>query len=491
MDKNELYRDIAMRTGGDIYIGVVGPVRTGKSTFIKRFTEVMVLPGVQDENARLRLTDELPQSAAGRTVMTTQPRFIPNEAAALDIDGMKVRIRMADCVGYMVDGAVGHMENNTPRMVRTPWFDHDIPFEEAAEIGTNKVMTEHSTIGILVTTDGSITDIDRSAYIDAEERVIAELKKANRPFIVLVNSTEPNGSAAKSLACSIAERHGVSAMPVNAMKMGQEELEQVLCSVLLSFPVRAVRVSLPPWVSALGPEHYLSRRVLEPLIDAAAKAEHMGESGALIEALSGIEGYSAPSLSCLDLASGVISLSIAPLDGVFYSVISEECGYEIRDDAHLIASLKDLIAAKREYDRIHSALEQAEATGYGTVAPDMEDMELEEPEIVQRGGRFGVRLRARASGLHIIKVNIASEVSPLVGTEEQSEEFAAYLAAAFESDPTKIWDMDIFGKSLYEMAKEGMAAKLGRMPERVQYKLQSTIERMVNEGCSGLICILL
>ncbi len=491
MDKNELYRDIARRTNGEIYIGVVGPVRTGKSTFIKRFMDVMVIPSIQDENVRARLTDELPQSAAGRTIMTTQPRFIPNEAATLEIESMRIKIRMADCVGYMVEGAVGHVENNAPRMVRTPWFDYDIPFEDAAEIGTNKVITEHSTIGIMVTTDGSITDIKRPAYVDAEERVITELKNTGRPFIVLVNSTDPCGAEATELAAALSEKYGVIAMPANAMTMEQAQFEELLSSMLMAFPIRSVNVAIPSWVNALGPDHWLARRVTEPLLNAAGSMERMGDSNALLEALSGIEGYSAPTLSCLDLASGEMTVGLAPDDGMFYYVISEECGYEIRDDAHLIASLKEFIVAKKEYDRIRSALEQAAATGYGTVPPDIEDMELDEPEIVQRGGRFGVKLRAHASGLHLIKVNIESEVSPLVGTEEQSEEFADYLTSTFEKDPGKIWDMDIFGKSLYEMAKEGMASKVSRMPENVQQKLQSTIERMVNEGCNGLICIML
>ena len=470
---------------------MVGPVRTGKSTFIKRFMDVMVIPSINDENVRARLTDELPQSAAGRTIMTTQPRFIPNEAATLEIESMRIKIRMADCVGYMVEGAVGHVENNAPRMVRTPWFDYDIPFEDAAEIGTNKVITEHSTIGIMVTTDGSITDIKRPAYVDAEERVITELKNTGRPFIVLVNSTDPCGAEATELAAALSEKYGVIAMPANAMTMDQAQFEELLSSMLMAFPIRSVNVAIPSWVNALGPDHWLARRVTEPLLNAVGSMERMGDSNALLEALSGIEGYSAPTLSCLDLASGEMTVGLAPDDGMFYSVISEECGYEIRDDAHLIASLKEFIVAKKEYDRIRSALEQAAATGYGTVPPDIEDMELDEPEIVQRGGRFGVKLRAHASGLHLIKVNIESEVSPLVGTEEQSEEFADYLTSTFEKDPGKIWDMDIFGKSLYEMAKEGMASKVSRMPENVQQKLQSTIERMVNEGCNGLICIML
>lgn len=492
MERNELYKDIAQRTNGDIYIGVVGPVRTGKSTFIKRFMDVMVIPHMDDENQRTRLIDELPQSAAGRTIMTTQPRFIPNEAAVLDFgQDCHVRIRMADCVGYMVEGAAGHTENNAPRMIRTPWFDYDIPFEDAAEIGTNKVITEHSTIGILVTTDGSITDIERSSYIDAENRVIAELKSAGRPFVVLVNSTAPAGNAATELAKDIEERHGVIAMTADVMNMEQAQFERLLNSILMAFPMRTVQIKLPSWVNTLGADHWLVQRVTDPLEKAVQTVETMEDGKSILDALEGIEDFESPIYEGIDLAEGTVRIALTPVNGMFYRIISEECGYEIQDDAHLISSIKEFIVAKREYDRICHALEQAVATGYGTVPPDMDDMVLDEPEIVQRGGRFGVKLRAHASGLHIIRVNIESEVAPLVGTEEQSEEFANYLSNIFEKDPAKLWQTDIFGKSLHDMVREGMASKVSRMPENVQQKLQSTVERMVNDGCNGLICIML
>lgn len=492
MEKYELYKDIAQRTNGDIYIGVVGPVRTGKSTFIKRFMDVMVIPNIKDENQRMRLIDELPQSAAGRTIMTTQPRFIPNEAATLDIEqDCTVRVRLADCVGYMVEGAVGHTENNVPRMIRTPWFDYDIPFEEAAEIGTNKIITEHSTIGILITTDGSITDIDRSAYIQAEGRVITELKAAGRPFVVLVNSTSPAAPTATELAKDIAEKYGVISMTADVMHMEQAQFERLLSSILMAFPMRCVQIKLPTWVNALGSDHWLVQRITSPFEEALQNVEIMGDGQSIVEALQDLEDFDCPISEGLDLAQGLMKISMAPAGDMFYKIISEECGYEILDDAHLISSIKEFIVAKREYDRIRCALEQASATGYGTVPPDIDDMVLDEPEIVQRGGRFGVKLRAHASGLHLIKVNIESEVSPLVGTEEQSEEFASYLSGIFEKDPARLWQTDIFGKSLYDMVKEGMSSKVSRMPENVQQKLQNTVERMVNEGCNGLICIML
>lgn len=493
MEKYELYKDIAQRTNGDIYIGVVGPVRTGKSTFIKRFMDVMVIPNMENPNERDRLTDELPQSAAGRTIMTTQPRFIPNEAAKLTIgeDSLSLKVRMVDCVGYMVEGAVGHTENNTPRMVRTPWFDYDIPFEDAAEIGTNKVITEHSTIGIMITTDGSITDIPRESYIAAEERVIGELKRAGRPFIVLVNSTDPNSKETAAVACEIAAKHNVIALCADVMNMDRAKFEELLQSILMAFPINAIELQLPSWVNALGSEHWLVKRILEPFREALDHIEIMDDYRLALLSLKEIEGFEAPALGNVDLARGVVRIELRPEGSMFYSVISEECGYEILDDAHLVSSIKDFIAAKREYDKIKHALEQAAATGYGVVPPDIESMVLDEPEIVQRGGRFGVKLRAHASGLHLIKVNVESEVSPLVGTEEQSEEFAGHLIKSFEKDPALLWQTDIFGKSLYDMVKDGMSSKVGRMPENVQQKLQETLQRMVNDGCSNLICIML
>jgi len=492
MDKNEIYRDIAERTNGDIYIGVVGPVRTGKSTFIKRFMDVMVIPDMEDENEKARLTDELPQSAAGRTVMTTQPRFIPNDAAAISIADYagNVRIRMVDCVGYMVEGAAGHTENNAPRMVRTPWFDHDIPFEDAAEIGTGKVISEHSTLGILVTTDGSITDIPREAYIAAEERVIGELEKSGKPFIVLLNSRTPFSPEVAALAASIAEKHGVIVRAADAMNMDRTQLAELLNSMLMAFPICSIHVNLPRWMDALSCEHWLMRRLIEPL-GALDGVSIMQDHNAIMEALSGIEGYETPRLAGMELASGRIEIEARPINGMFYTVLSEECGYEIADDAHLVASIKEFVTAKREYDRVKCAIEAAAATGYGTVPPNIDDMQLDEPEIVQRGGRFGVRLRARATGLHVIRVDVESEVSPLVGTQQQSAEFASYLEEKFQSNPAQIWQTDIFGKSLYDMVREGMSAKVNRMPENVQQKLQDTVQRMVNDGCNGLICIML
>ncbi len=492
MDRIELYRDIAERTGGDIYIGVVGPVRTGKSTFIKRFMDMLVIPGITDEFERRRLIDELPQSAAGKMIMTTQPKFVPNEAARLDLDdNSSVRVRMVDCVGYMVEGAAGHVENEMPRMVRTPWFDYDIPFGDAAEIGTRKVITDHSTIGVVVTTDGSITEIIRENYSTPEQRVINELKEQGKPFVVLLNSTHPESEDTQMLAESMSQKYNVKVLAVDIMNMSARECADILENVLMEFPIRLLQLTVPSWMSALGSEHWLVQRVMQPLSGAIAEAERMKDCTAVFSQLQNIDGFDEATLKRVELGAGVIEIEMRPENGMFYTVIGEECGYEIKDDAHLVATIKDFVGAKRQYDKIKFALEKAYASGYGMVPPEMSEMELAEPEIVRHGGRFGVKLRARASGLHLIKVDIESEVAPIVGTEAQSEEFMAYLMNTYDSEPAKIWETNIFGKPLYELVRDEMVSKVNRMPDEVQQRLQGTVQRMVNEGCNGLICIML
>lgn len=492
MDRTQLYQDIAQRTGGDIYFGVVGPVRTGKSTFIKRFMDLMVLPDMRDEYAKARLTDELPQSGAGKSIMTTQPKFVPNQAAELTFDGdTAVRIRMVDCVGYMVEGAVGHIEGDAPRMVRTPWFEHDIPFEEAAEIGTRKVITEHATIGIVVTTDGSITEIPRESYIPAEKRVVSELQEQGKPFVVLLNSKDPRSQECAGLAEKLSADYKVAVLPVDAMNMDAMDIHDMLNGILMEFPIRSVEIKIPGWLSALGSGHWLTERMITPVKSILESLHCMKDHVLLSEALEEIEGFEKPRMRNLLPGEGKIELELDPASGMFYAILGEECGCEIRDEAHLIQSIKSFVHAKREYDRIASALDTAEATGYGMVPPAMDEMTLEMPEIVQHGGRFGVKLKAQASGLHIIKVDIGAEVSPLVGTEEQSEAFIEYLKKTFQDDPEKIWQTDIFGKPLYDMVRENMAGKINALPPEVQQRLQQTLARMVNDGCKGLICILL
>lgn len=492
MNRTELYRDIAQRTNGEIYIGVVGPVRTGKSTFIKRFMDVLVLPEMQNEYAKERLNDELPQSGAGRTIMTTQPNFVPNEAAVLDMDEhTPVKIRMVDCVGYMIPGATGHQENDSPRMVRTPWYDYDIPFEEAAEIGTKKVITEHSTIGVVVTTDGSITQIERENYVEAEERVIHELKQQGKPFIVLLNSASPNSDEAINLANNISNKYSCSVYPADVLNMSAVDMSKLLELVLMEFPIRMVKVAVPNWMTSLSSSHWLVQSILEPIKELAISIAKMKDNYLIKEAFSNINNFEPFMMRSIDLGKGIITVEMRPQSHMFYKIIGEECGYEIKDDAHLIASIKEFVAAKKEYDKISGALSSAYRTGYGMVAPELENMTLEEPDLVQQGSRFGVKLKAKATGLHLIKVDVETEVSPLVGTEEQSEEFLNYLRDTFDSEPSKIWDTNIFGKPLHDLVRESMQGKVNRLPDDVQFKLQETLQRMVNDGCNGLICILL
>lgn len=492
MDRMDLYRDIAERTQGDIYIGVVGPVRTGKSTFIKRFLELLILPGVENEFIRSRVVDELPQSGSGKTIMTTQPKFVPNEAVRLDLDeNTGVNIRMVDCVGYMVPGAIGHTENDVPRMVRTPWFDHDIPFEEAAEVGTKKVISEHSTIGIVMTTDGSITDIPRSSYLEAEERVIAELKEHHKPFVVILNSRQPDGEEAKALAAAMRDKYDVNVICMNVMEMAAEDACKLLEEALMEFPMRMVQIQLPSWMLGLSQEHYLVQRLIQPLAQCLPDIEKMRDYGTVLTTLAEIQDFLPAALTGIELGSGKVRLEARPQERMFYQVLGEECGYEIRDDFHLITTIKEFVAAKKEYDRLADALLSVRHTGYGLVPPVMDEMELEVPEIVQQGSRFGVKLKAKASSMHMIRVDIESEISPLVGTEEQSEELVAYLMETFDKDPQGIWQTNIFGKPLYDLVKDGMMNKVNRMPEEVQQKLQETLQRIANDGCSNLICIML
>lgn len=492
MDRRELYESIAQRTGGDIYIGVVGPVRTGKSTFIKRFMDMLVIPSIDNEFERARIIDELPQSAAGTTIMTTQPKFVPNEAVRVMLDSnTELSVRLVDCVGYMVPGATGHLENDMPRMVRTPWLDEEIPFDKAAEIGTRKVITDHSTIGIVMTTDGSITQIPRQDYVGAEERIVRELREQGKPFIIVLNSTHPNDPETVALAMSLKEKYGVTVQPANVLTANVNALNDIMELILLEFPLRTVRIELPEWVCELGSEHWLVERVRTPLAQAAESLSCMRDYIGFNDALSAVDGFSPAVIKSVSLGTGDVSVDMHPDESMFYTVLGEECGIEIKDDADLIASIKGFATAKREYDKIEGALKCAMQTGYGMVPPQLDNMEMDEPEIVRQGNRFGVKLRAHASGLHLIKVDMESEVSPLVGTEEQSEEFMNYLMNTFENEPQKIWDTDIFGKSLRDMVRDSMTGKVNRLPDDVQQRLQSTLQRMVNNGCNGLICIML
>lgn len=492
MDRMELYQDIAKRTQGDIYIGVVGPVRTGKSTFIKRFMDHLILPGIENEHVRARVVDEMPQSGTGKTIMTTQPKFVPNEAVRLELgDNAHCNVRMVDCVGYWVPGAIGHMEADMPRMVRTPWFDHEIPFEEAAEIGTRKVITDHSTIGIVMTTDGSITDLPRESYLEAEQRVVDELKATGKPFVIVLNSTDPEGARAQALKDEMEQHYGVSVVPLDALRMSSASASDLLEQVLMEFPLAQLFIRLPGYMMELGQDHAVMQRVVAPIREMMPRMAHMKDYKSMCNALSDVERFNPCAVEAVDLGTGCATLNLVPEEGMFYDILSQESGCDIADDYELMSTLKSFAVAKKAYDRIAGALESAQTLGYGIVPPSIDEMELDEPEIIQQGNKFGVRLKARSSGLQLFRVDMQTEVNPIVGSAEQSEALMDYLMERFEKDPAAIWETNIFGKNLYDLVRDSMAGKAGKMPEAVQQKLQKTLQRIANDGCNGLICILL
>lgn len=492
MEKFDLYRDIAERTDGDIYIGVVGPVRTGKSTMIKKIMDLLVLPNMDNVFKKERSRDEMPQSGAGRTIMTTQPKFVPNEAVQISIrDNANLNIRMVDCVGYLVKGAMGHMEGETARMVRTPWFDYDIPFEEAAELGTRKVIHDHSTIGLVVTTDGSITEIDRFNYIEAEERVVSELKALGKPFVMVLNSKIPEAEDTKKLRDSLEEKYNVPVLCMDVLNLSEDDIHNVLSHVLFEFPVTEIKLEIPKWVQSLEEDHWLVMHILDTMKEAAKDVSRIRDVEGMSKGLEASEYIDKPKVESMNLGSGNVVLKMAPKSGLFYQILGEACGYEIKGDYQMIGLMKELAQAKRAYDRVAQALRDVQETGYGLVPPTLDELTLEEPEIVRQGNRFGVRLRASAPSLHMIRADIETEVSPIVGTEKQSEDLVKYLLDEFESDPSKLWASNIFGKSLHELVKEGLSNKLMRMPEDAQFKIQETLQRIINEGSGGLICIIL
>ncbi len=486
-----IYRDIATRTGGDIYIGVVGPVRTGKSTFIKQFMDTLVLPNIDSEYSRERAIDELPQSSAGRTIMTTEPKFIPEQAVNITVSGAAdMKVRMIDCVGYVVPSALGYIEENAPRMVKTPWYEEEIPFNMAAEVGTQKVIEEHSTIGLVITTDGSITEIPREEYAEAEARVIRELQAIRKPFAVLLNTIDPDSEQTADLCRDLSEEYGVPVCPINCLAIGEEEIRRILEQILFEFPVRQIGVELPSWVVALDREHPLRRNILSAVKTAACKVTKIRELTQFCEQLPACEQLESAAVNSIRLGegSGVATLTVKP--DLFYQVLSELTGIPVQNESELMASMTEMADIRRRYQKISQALEQVEATGYGIVMPTPEEMTLEEPEIIRQSGRYGVRLRATAPSMHIMRADITTEVSPIVGSEKQSEELVSYLLREFEEDPAKIWESNIFGTSLYGLVNEGLHNKLYRMPSDARIKLKETVERIINDGCNGLICII-
>ncbi len=489
---NDIYKDIAVRTQGDIYIGVVGPVRTGKSTFIKKFMDLAVLPRIDNDFKRRRAMDELPQSAGGKTIMTTEPKFIPNEAVEISInDSAAFKMRMIDCVGYIVDGAQGYIEDEMPRMVMSPWSDEPIPFAEAAEIGTRKVISEHSTVGIVVTTDGSITDINREDYIDAESRVITELQELNKPFVVILNSVNPYDSHALACKKEIEDKFGVTVIPLNCMNLTEQDINTVMQNILYEFPVKEVGFNIPRWILSLDKTNPLKSSISETVFSNSDSMFKISDVMKLPDSLEECEYISSASINRVNAGEGIIEINIMVPDSLFYETLKEQTGFSIDDKRDMLDLLNKLSEMKKEYDKILPALTEVKQKGYGIVSPSLEELTLEEPEIVKQGSRFGVRLKASAPSIHMIRADIETEVSPIVGTERQSEELVHYLLNEFENDTKKIWESNIFGKSLHELVNEGLHNKLYRMPDDAQMKLQETLQKIINEGSGGLICIIL
>ena len=492
MEGNNILRDIAERTGGDIYLGVVGPVRTGKSTFIKRFMELMIMPNIKDIYDRERSKDELPQSGAGKTITTTEPKFVPNEAVEITTrNGLNLKVRLVDCVGYAVDGALGYEEDEEPRMVKTPWFDYEVPFEEAAEIGTRKVIADHSTIGIVMTTDGSITEISRGSYELPEERVITELKELRKPFIMLLNSMHPYDSETMALADELAEKYSVSVIPIDAARITEEQIFGVLEEVLYEFPVQEVNIKLPRWVDELDEEFWLRDNLETAIRDILSEIRKVRDIDKAIARLSEVENISYVSLEEMNLGTGEASIEVNIPEELFYDCLSDVSGYNVTGNHDIMKLMKDFSVAKKEFDKIASALQEVKETGYGVVTPQLDEMLLEEPELIRQGNRFGVKLKAKAPSLHIIRADITTELTPIIGTERQCEELVRYMLDEFEENPSKIWESNLFGKSLHDLVREGIQNKLHRMPENAQHKLQDTLQRIVNEGSGGLIVIII
>ena len=485
MQDNSIYRDIAKRTGGDIYIGVVGPVRTGKSTFIHRFLDSIVLPNIEDEYDKQRTIDEIPQSATGRTVMTTEPKFVPDESVKISVGETELNVKMIDCVGYMVDGALGSEEDGVQRMIMTPWSEEAMPFTEAAELGTSKVIGEHSTIGMLVTTDGSITDIPREDYIEAEERVASELKKLGKPFAIVLNSAHPGSDEAKALALELEEKYGVPVALVSCPDLNSEDIREILALVLGEFPIKELRFKLPDWTLALPSDHRLRCDMLECISRFTDEAEKIGDISPALGRHTGIK------LERIDAGDGTGEMSIPLSDETYYETLAEVTGLDVTDKKRLFSTVNELANVKKKYDKIADALADVESKGYGIVMPTADEMRLDEPRLVKQANGYGVKVSARAESIHMIKTGIRADLCPVVGSAEQSEEVVKYLISEYEEAPERIWESNMFGKSLYDLVSDGMKSKLEHMPDESREKLGETLERIINEGAGGLLCILL
>jgi len=492
LGKFDIFNDISKRTNGDIYLGIVGAVRTGKSTFIKKFMEQIVLPNIEDESERSRAHDELPQSAAGKTIMTTEPKFIPNQAVSINVeDGLDVNVRLVDCVGYAVDGAKGFEDENGPRMIHTPWYEDSIPFHDAAEIGTRKVIQEHSTIGVVVTTDGTIGEIPRSDYVDAEAKVIEELKEVGKPFIMVINSVRPSSEETELLRQDLVRDYDIPVLSMSIESMTEHDVHNVLREALYEFPVLELNVNLPSWVMVLREEHWLRKSYQEAIESTVKNIKRLRDVDQIIGEFSEYDYIDKANIAGMEMGDGIAEIDLHAPEYLYDQILTEIVGEEIRGKDHLLEMMQDFAHAKREFDQVSGALQMVKQTGYGIAAPTLEDMELDEPEIIRQGSRYGVRLKAMAPSIHMIKVEVESEFAPIIGTEKQSEELVRYLMQDFEEDPLSIWESDIFGRSLSSIVREGIQAKIALMPENARYKLKDTLERIINEGSGGLIAIIL
>lgn len=492
MENLGIYQDIAKRTDGDIYIGVVGPVRTGKSTFIKKFMELLVLPNIDNEYKKERAIDELPQSASGRTIMTTEPKFIPNEAIEITLSSnVKLKTRLVDCVGYLVNNAIGYLEDDMPRMVKTPWSENEMPFETAAELGTKKVIVEHSTVGIIITTDGSITDIPREEYIVAEERVVKELKELNKPFIMLMNTQNPNSDYSIEMANRLSQKYNATVIPVSCIDMNMDDINEIFSKLLYEFMIDQIEIKFPRWIDGLDINNELKIKLFDNIKNTFENTRRLKDVDECYKLLEDCDDIKRVSIDEINLGTGNVCVNAELKDCLFYNILSEITGVNINNEGELFECISSFAKIKKEYDKMAYALHEVNERGYGIVSPGIEDLILEEPEIVKQGSKYGVKLKAKAPSIHMIKIDTETEVSPLVGSEKQSEELVKYLLTEFESDPKKIWESNIFGKSLHELVNEGLQNKLAKMPEEAQSKLQETLQRIVNEGSGGLICIIL
>jgi len=492
LDNFDIYKDIAERTQGDIYVGVVGPVRTGKSTFIKRFMELMVIPRIDNPHKKERAKDELPQSGSGKSIHTTEPKFVPNEAVEIDFDGgTKFKVRMVDCVGYIVKGAIGYAEGETPKMVTTPWYDYEIPFEEAAELGTKKVINEHSTIGLLITTDGSITGIEREEYLDAEKRVVDELKSINKPFIMVLNSKNADAPETEVLARELEEKYDVPVQVMDVLNMKEEDIANIFQRVLREFPIKEINIDMPEWIENLSSKHWVKINFMNFLKDMSKDIFKVRDINKSLLGFSEIDFLDSARLDEIDMGEGTARVNIIPKHELFYKILGETCDCEIKGENDLLKLMDQFSKAKVEYDKIADALRDVKEKGYGLVAPQLSEITLEQPERIQHGGRYGVKFKASAPSLHFIKADIQTELSPIMGTEKQSEEFFKSVLEQFENDKPEIWQSNMFGKSLEVLVKEGLQNKLFKMPDDVQVKIQKTLQRIINEGNGSLICIIL